>query len=481
MSAQIDAAGDESETAEGKVKMLADGVMGAGDAASETDPKFDAMTGMVIDAGREAGVTGPLFDTMTGEVTAAGMAAGLVSEAARMAARTQASYADSQRIVDEVTANADARLEAYAIRLRLASMEVATADRSLGLMAEVTNRAAGSVDQLAHDMDLLDGDVSDLFQNIMTVAVPAVSELDQRIADMTMKITDTQTEAGLAEMAFAALSPELQEAARELGLFGMRVMEVAETAANAARRVGSSSSSGRRSTGGTQTSTVTINADGSITYGEAFGGDESGPASQGPGQQLYTNAAGSVFYDPNLLNPASDEAQAAFDMLTNSINETTMATGDLDNALAGNTLTDSLRSAQQGTVSWETVLADMIGTIEETQTATELQMKALENLPPGLRAAAEELGLFGLRVKEVAAGLGGVVGGETFDERIERLNRPFRASMADDDFQERLRQRAIQTVGEDFTGYVQIGGINIYLDGSQIATASTRAQSEGAG
>ena len=42
----------------------------------------------------------------------------LVSEAARMAARTQGIYADSQRIVDEVTANADARLEAYAKRLR---------------------------------------------------------------------------------------------------------------------------------------------------------------------------------------------------------------------------------------------------------------------------------------------------------------------------------------------------------------------------
>ena len=105
-------------------------------------------------------------------------------------------------------------------------MEVTTADRSLGLMAEVTNRAAGSVDDLAHDMDLLDGDVSDLFQNIMTVATPAVSELDQRIADMTMQIMDAQTEAGLAEMAFSGLTPEMQMAAAELGLFGAAVMKL---------------------------------------------------------------------------------------------------------------------------------------------------------------------------------------------------------------------------------------------------------------
>ena len=77
MSAQIEAAGDESETAEPKVKMLADGVMEAGEAADE------------------------------------------VALAAREAARTQASYADSQRIVDETTANADARLEAYAKRLEI--------------------------------------------------------------------------------------------------------------------------------------------------------------------------------------------------------------------------------------------------------------------------------------------------------------------------------------------------------------------------
>ena len=231
-----------------------------------TGDSFTAMQGQIMAVGDAAG-TGPgtaegNMRALAGSTMEAGEAADEVALAAREAARTQASYADSQRIVDEVTANADARLEAYAIRLRLASMEVTTADRSLALMAEVTNRAAGSVDQLAHDMDLLDGDVSDLFQNIMTVATPAVSELDQRIADMTMQIMDAQTEAGLAEMAFAGLTPEMQMAAAELGLFGQRVTEVgnaaaaaataaaAAAAAAAANAAGAGGQGGRRGGGG---------------------------------------------------------------------------------------------------------------------------------------------------------------------------------------------------------------------------------------
>ena len=203
-----------------------------------TGDKFEAMQAQIEAVGDAAG-TGPgtaegNMRALAGSTMEAGEAADEVALAAREAARTQASYADSQRIVDEVTANADARLEAYAKRLELATMEVATADRSLALMAEVTDRAAGSVDQLAHDMDLLDGDVSDLFQNIMTVAVPAVSELDQRIADMTMQIMDAQTEAGLAEMAFAGLTPEMQAAAAELGLFGSAIQATAAAAAAAA-------------------------------------------------------------------------------------------------------------------------------------------------------------------------------------------------------------------------------------------------------
>ena len=77
-------------------------------------------------------------------------------------------------------------------------------------------------------------------------------------------------------------------------------------------RAGTSNIGGQHESGGTQTSTVTVNPDGTITYGESFGGDEGGPASSSS-QPLYTDSAGNVFVDPGLLNPASDEAQKAFD------------------------------------------------------------------------------------------------------------------------------------------------------------------------
>ena len=191
-----------------------------------------------VDIQLEIGSTGDSFDAMSMQIATAAAesdkeaeAAGKIATSATMAeealiaqematnkaAAEAANQASTQRILAEVQLTQTNRLDDYRKKLETASMAVSTADRSLGLMAEVTNRAAGSVDQLAHDMDLLDGDVSDLFQNIMTVAVPAVSELDQRIADMTMQIMDAQTEAGLAEMAFAGLTPEMQDGRGRVG------------------------------------------------------------------------------------------------------------------------------------------------------------------------------------------------------------------------------------------------------------------------
>ena len=75
---------------------------------------------------------------------------------------------------------------------------------------------------------------------------------------------------------------------------------------------GSSGSTTTRDSGGTQTSNVTVNPDGSITYSESFSGDEGGPAASSS-QSLFTDSAGNVFYDEALNNPASDEAQQAYD------------------------------------------------------------------------------------------------------------------------------------------------------------------------
>ena len=51
--------------------------------------------------------------------------------------------------------------------------------------------------------------------------------------DMARQIEEAQAAAQLNKDAFAALSPELQMAARELGLFGQRVTDVADAAAEA--------------------------------------------------------------------------------------------------------------------------------------------------------------------------------------------------------------------------------------------------------
>ena len=489
MSAQIEAAGDESDTAEPKVKMLADGVMAAG-------------------------------------------------EAAETSARTQGIYADSQRIVDEVTANADARLEAYAKRLELSTMEVTTADRSLALMAEVTDRAAGSVDQLAHDMDLLDGDVSDLFQNIMTVATPAVSELDQRIADMTMQIMEAQTEAGLAEMAFAGLTPEMQMAAAELGLFGQAVTEVGAAAAAAATAAAAAAGAARdaRNASSGNAALTNTHPGGGRTSGR-FAGHAFTPGS-GPitavrelGGVLFFQTANSGGYEYNAAR-AGREAEARAWLNANrppapptppgvgegvgvgvggaggpggepgggpggerplqatagAILDTNRAAGMLTDTLTGVGRASSIAEiatsglalrATAGAVpisDLDKLLGQMRMRIEDTAAAAELQEMALALLSPEMRAAAEELGLFGLKVAEVAemvqeevAGLGGIVGGETFEERAAR------------EYRDAQRELRIALANEEYIRRQEERQVNVLIDGETVATATTRAQSEGAG
>ena len=63
---------------------------------------------------------------------------------------------------------------------------------------------------------------------IMASGATPISDLDKLLAQMTMTITDTAAAAELQEMAIAALLPPgLRALAEELGLFGLRVKEVA--------------------------------------------------------------------------------------------------------------------------------------------------------------------------------------------------------------------------------------------------------------
>ena len=67
---------------------------------------------------------------------------------------------------------------------------------------------------------------------------------------------------------------------------------------------------------GIQTSSVRVGPNGKLIYAEGVSASAGGPASQGAGQQLYSDASGNVFYDQGLRNPASSEAQQLADQIT---------------------------------------------------------------------------------------------------------------------------------------------------------------------
>ena len=183
MSMQIAAAADESDEAEPKVKMLADGVMGAGDAA--------------------AAAATPLGVLQQRELEAAS-----ATELLRLSIVNNTDATSFQKQAQDAAA--------------AAALELETALIAQGL-------AAGAGRQEADLLSLSMGAMREGF----TSTSPEAATLAERIEAMTFKIMDAQTEAGLAEMAFAGLTPEMQMAAAELGLFGQSIMEVAGAAAAA--------------------------------------------------------------------------------------------------------------------------------------------------------------------------------------------------------------------------------------------------------
>ena len=195
MTAQIAAAGDAAGTgpgtAEGKMRALADGVMAAGVGTNSLSDATEAWRIRQLAAHQET----DLFALSLGELT---QTTAFSEEANRKAAESTALWT---RVAEE--------------------------------NAEVAGRVVTVVDLVNDEMDEM-YTASTSLGTAVALAVQPVSDLDQRIADMTMQIMDVQTEAALAEDAFAALSPEMQMAAKELGLFGMRVTEVAGAAAAAA-------------------------------------------------------------------------------------------------------------------------------------------------------------------------------------------------------------------------------------------------------
>ena len=121
----------------------------------------------------------------------------------------------------------------------------------------------------------------------------------------------------------------------------------------------------------------------------------------------------------------------------------------------------------------------MIMTITDTAAAAELQAMAIALLPPGLRALAEEFGLFGLRLQEIEDDLpdiGDLTNRQAaFDPRLSQAERDEAYELTlDENRRERERIAAIAENNRNRQ-------TNVIIDGESVASAITRAQSEGAG
>ena len=134
-----------------------------------------------------------------------------------------ANRASSQQMIEDSALRLTNLLSDYGKEL-VAERELVESQKLLALEFSNTGEAA---DALAYDIDLLDGNNSDLFQNINHNVAPAVSDLDALIAEMTQQVQDATAAEELQEAALAALPPALRAAAREMGLFGLSAKKTA--------------------------------------------------------------------------------------------------------------------------------------------------------------------------------------------------------------------------------------------------------------
>ena len=359
-------------------------------------------------------------------------------------------------------------------------------------------------------------------------AHPEADTLANRVADMTSAIMDAQTETDLQTDALALLTPELRAAAAALGLFGLEVASVGRAASAAAGGLGGGGRRGDRGPNGalyTQT-----NPDGSRQSGRAAPGPRfRSDIAQDPISQVYTDAEGNPFAFNTVggrndqfniaevgrladalaflaaqqmtVTETTEDATAATEAGTMAVERQTMADVEATRTTGMMTVatmegTTASRAATTATIAstaatmaatpqvsaLDALLAQMTKTITDTAAATELQEMALAALSPELRALAEELGLFGLRVadtaemvSEAADGLSGDTAAGRAASRQESRRAAFYRNRADMAFAaaEQARLDAIDARANQ--------QIMVMIDGESVATATTRAQSEGAG
>ena len=470
-----------------------------------TGNSFDTMAGQLAAAGDES-------EEAEGKVGGLGDAVKTTGEAARAAGIGVESLTEEM----DTAAGSSAHFEQFMAKLREEQDRAAMAS-ALWTQVAIENKAAA--DELVTSFDSVSGEMDEMYTasdrlgQVIAATKQPVSALDAAVAAMTMEINAAKTASDLQTNALAALTPELRAAAMALGLFGLRVAEV-NAAADGDRPSGRRLPSGGVAGGSsrarpapgprdidprtgmiTATSGFTFQVAGSRTF---FHIDEFPErAAEVEAAMEAVNAAA------EMATAATMEASNAEMMATMATMEATAATMTATTATSRNTsvtrqattatmaATAATMAAMPEVSALEALLAQMTMTITDTAAATELQEMALAALSPELRALAEELGLFGLRVADVAgmvqaevAGLGGIVGGESFEERQRRESRSaqnaFNQTLANEEYRDRQILAILERLGQDFRGRINTGGISIVIDGESVARARMRAESEGA-
>ena len=278
----------------------------------KTGDSFDTMAGQIADAGAMSDDAAPKVEATGDAIEEAGEQAGKKGQGG--ATDEFLALVESIKATTEATGGLS-RLEDSIARRREYNASVAY------LVGIETERLGRINLQNAKATQILNAQMSELgvpidhLGFVAGVAETPISALDQAIADMTTQINEAQTAADLNQAAFDALSPAMMAAAIELGIFRGEIEKVGETAdtvLSAARYAGSASITGAGRAG--QTSTVRVDENGNLVYGESFGG--AGGPSASSSQRLFSDATGNVFYDQNFRNPASSEAQQLADRIT---------------------------------------------------------------------------------------------------------------------------------------------------------------------
>ena len=325
-----------------------------------------------------------------------------------------ANRASSQQMIEDSALRLTNLLADYGKEL-VAERELVESQRLLGLEFSNTGEAA---DALAYDIDLLDGNNSDLFQNINHNVAPAVSDLDALISEMTQQIQDATAAEELQASALAALPPELRAAAAAMGLFGLSIDGVtsslnAATSAQArfdqSQRDALNDASGNPALtnvhqgGGRTSGRFAGNAHnpgtGAITGVREVGGGLFFRTSEDGGTEFNAERSGRLAEAQAWLAVNTDKATEAVEAETEVkeentkvVKEETQATEE--NTTATETQTYATKTHTQAVETELTPVEALTQLILDRTQAEQTEAEAIAGLTPKIHAMGVELGLF---------------------------------------------------------------------------------------